>query len=386
VAPALPGLVDSSSHLIVNSANLTLFASYCANLVRYYNKGGFDWGGVHFQSPSPHAITWWGIFNEYNINGLTPAEYVQVYNAVVPAMLAVDGTIKFSAIELSDYDFNVGDPRNNLPTFLAAAGSGGVNAPVNVLSTHFYGSCNQKDSDAQVFGRLPGFVSDLKYFYQELQLRPDLGNVGVWVTENNVNADFSDASGNSVCNPGQKFVSDTRGSSAFFAAWRPYVFSQLGKAGNQGLYHWDYDADAQSGEVDYTTGNKYLGYWVDYWLAKAFPSTPASPGPDILALTNTEPAANATVELLATKNADGSVVLMVADRAVHASGDNNGTGDPRTVVFDISALGNFSSAAQLVIDKNTSVTSGPMPTAISVAPILAVTLGGYGVTMVTLKR
>ncbi|HEY1424777.1 MAG TPA: hypothetical protein VGF20_15085 [Candidatus Acidoferrum sp.] len=385
VAPALPGLVDSSGHLIVNSANLTLFASYCANLVRYYNKGGFDWGGTHFQSPSPHPITWWGIFNEYNINGLTPAEYVQLYNAVVPAMLAVDSSIKFSAIELSDYDFNVGDPRNNLPTFLAAAGSGGVNAQVNVLSTHFYGSCNQTDPDTQVFGTVPGFVSDLKYFYQELQLRPDLGNVAVWVTENNVNADFSDASGNSVCNPGQKFVSDTRGSSAFFAAWRPYVFSQLGKAGNQGLYHWDYDADAQGGEVDYTTGNKYLSYWVDYWLAKTFPSTPASPGPDILALTNTEPTANATLELLATRNADGSVVLMVADRAVHASGDNNGTGDPRTVVFDISALGNFSSAAQLVIDKNTSVTSGPMPTAISLSPKLAISLGGYGVTMVTLK-
>ncbi len=48
------------------------FATYAANLVRYYNKGGFDWGGVHFQSASNYPITWWGIFNEPNGNGITP--------------------------------------------------------------------------------------------------------------------------------------------------------------------------------------------------------------------------------------------------------------------------------------------------------------------------
>ena len=46
------------------------------------------------------------------------------------------------------------------------------------------------------------------------------------------------------------------------------MFSQLGKAGNQALYHWDYDADRQFGEVDYTSGAKYLSYWVDYWLGR----------------------------------------------------------------------------------------------------------------------
>jgi len=44
----------------------------------------------------------------------------------------------------------------------------------------------------------------------------------------------------SNCNPGQRFVDDTRGSSAFFAAWRPLMFSQAGKAGAQALYHWDF--------------------------------------------------------------------------------------------------------------------------------------------------
>lgn len=375
-----PSFFSLPSPLSSNDPNLQLFASYCANLVSYYNTGGFTWGGKLFKSASPNKITWWGIFNEYNINGLTPADYVVLYNAVVPAMLAVDPTIKFSALELSDFDFQEGDPRNNLPTFVQAANAGGVNAQVNIVSTHFYSSCDQQDSDAKIFGTIPGFVSDVKYFYQELQLRPDLANVPVWVTENNVNADFANSSGNSTCNPTQKFVLDLRGTSSFFAAWRPYVFSQLGKAGNQALYHWDYDADAQFGEVDYSTGTKHLSYWVDYWLAQMYPQTPAPP--DILSLTITE---TATVEILATKNSDGSVLLMVADRAVLSPTDNNGTGDARTVILDISALGNFTSASQLNIGATTDVTNGPQPGSIILAPKLTVTLTGYGACFLLLK-
>jgi hypothetical protein len=63
-------------------------------------------GGTTFVSPGypQHPITWWGIFNEYNINGLTASQYIQVYDAVVPAFLGVDSTIKFSALELAVAD------------------------------------------------------------------------------------------------------------------------------------------------------------------------------------------------------------------------------------------------------------------------------------------
>lgn len=36
--------------------------------------------------------------------------------------------------------------------------------------------------------------------------------------------DFDAGNGVSACNPDQTFVTDQRGSSVFFAAWRPYVF------------------------------------------------------------------------------------------------------------------------------------------------------------------
>jgi hypothetical protein len=381
VAPNLPGLLDANGNLIVNDANLQTFASYAANLVRYYNTGGFTWGGQLFASPSPHHITWWGIFNEYNINGLTPAQYVQLYDTVVPAMLAVDPTIQFSALELSDYDYQEGDPRNNLPTFVAPVNAGGVSAQVNVASTHFYSSCDQTDSDTQIFSTIPGFVADVQYFRQQFAARPDLANVPVWVTENNVNADYADANGNSTCNPGQKFVLDKRGTSPFFAAWRPYLFSQLGKAGNQALYHWDYGADAQYSEVDYTSGNKYLSYWVDYILGQLFPVTAAS-SPAILSVAATETFA---VEILATKNPDGTFVVMITDRAVHSSADNNGSGDPRTVVIDVSALGNYASVSQTTLDATTSLTGGPTSVTLTPAPKLSVNLGGYGTAFIHIK-
>jgi hypothetical protein len=371
----------TSGRFVFSAANVQAFAQYCANLVRYYNTGGFTWGPsqAKFGSPSypQRKITWWGIYNEYNINGMTPREYIQLYNTVVPAMLSVDSTIKISAMELS-----VADPTTDLPPFVASPGSGGVNAQVNVVSTHFYPTCNQQDVDTALFNRVPQMVQYIHYVYQELKTRTDLKSVPIWVTESNVNADFGNGNGTSNCNPTQKFVLDPRGTSAFFSAWRPYVFSQLGKAGNEALYHWDYDADAQFGEVDYDTGSTYLSYWVDYWLGQMFPVTPGSPGPDILQLIVTE---TSSAEILATKNGDGSVVVMVADRAVHATTDNNGGGDPRTVIVDVSALGTFSSATSLTIDGKTSATSAQVPVNVAPAQKISVTLGGYGVTLLKLK-
>jgi hypothetical protein len=63
---------------------------------------------------------------------------------------------------------------------------------------------------------------------------------------------------------------------------------------------------------------------------------------------------------------ESGTLVMVADRAVHATTDNNGGGDPRTVIVDVSALGTFSSATSLTIDAKTSATSGPVP--VNVAP------------------
>lgn len=390
LATAPAWMNDSNGYLM--PAHFADFAAYAANVVRYYNTtAGFkDSNGVtHVHSATnPTPIAWWGIFNEPNINGLSATEYVNLYNVVVPAMQAAGSLVplKFVAIELSDWG---NEPQLFLPPFV-----NGATAQVDAIGTHYYSSCNQSDSDTAVLAQITStFVPHVEYIYQELKTVPRLAEVPVWVTENNVNADYQGANGYSQCNPGQKFVLDQRGTSAFFAAWRPYLFSQLGKAGAQSLYHWDFDADAQYSEMDYTTGNIYLSYWVDYYLQRYFPfCDPGGPPPGctstgstILQSTSTEQPATQTVELLATRNADGSVVLMMSDHAVSHPSDNNGKGAPRTVMLDISALGPFTTGTQLTLDANTDPAAGPVATGITPAARMTVKLAGYGTTFLTLS-
>ena len=145
------------------------------------------------------------------------------------------------------------------------------------------------------------------------------------------------------------------------------------------LHHWGFAADAQFGEVSGASGGLYLSYWVDYWMARYFPSPPGS---DALQLDATE---TASVEILPTLRDDGTVVIMIANHAAASSSDNNGTGAPRTVALDVSALGPFSTATQLTIDARTSLASGPSEQAITPADQMEITLNGYGVTFLALR-
>ena len=246
------------------------FAAYAANMVRYYNTGGFAAPDGHHGSPSNYPITYWGIYNEPNINNLTPAQYAALYNVTVPAMQAVDPSLKFAAVELAG---GLNEDQNYTDPFLRA-----VTAHIDVLALHFYSTCNQLDLDNTLFDAVPGFTASVQYVVRELGSSPTLSTVPVWVTENNVDAGYNLGNGINACT-GQPFVIDRRGSSAFFAAWRPYVFSQLGRAGARALYQWEFAQDAQYGEINYTTGAYQLSYWVDYWLTHIFPSPPGRQHP-----------------------------------------------------------------------------------------------------------
>ena len=360
----------------VDTANFSTFARYTSSLVSYFNTGGFNVsntaGSVHYQEPSPYHITWWGIYNEPNVNGMTPAAYTQLYNTTVPAMQAVDPNLRFVAVELADW---TGQADLFLPTFVQ-----NVNAQVDVVATHFYGTCNQSTPDVQVFGAVDSFAAEVQRIRADMQVNPALANLPIWITENNVNADYGDSNGMSVCNPGQRFVTDQRGSSAFFAAWRPMVFERLAMVGASSLHHWDHDADLQYGEVDFNSGNTQLSYWVDYWLSHLFPSPP---GANILQVQSGD--TTGSVDAFAARNDDGSVVIMLIDHALFRATDNNGPGDARTFNVDVSALGSFDSVTSIAIDVQTSATSGPAVQTVPFMPNLSVTLPGYGVTFLRLN-
>ncbi len=219
-----------------------------------------------------------------------------------------------------------------------------MTAPVDVLATHFYSTCNQQTTDDTIFPTVLNFASEVSYIYSQLATRPDLAAVPVWVTENNVNADYALNNGLSNCN-GTPFVLDPRGTSPFFAAWRSLVFELLGQAGAQALYHWDFSSNAQYGETD-SSGNPYLSYWVDYYLSHWLPSPP---GQDILQVTSSGcclwiASGNGAMlgldtHTLALRNPDGSVVILMSNHAVHKMfTDNNGPGVSRTFALDLSAL------------------------------------------------
>jgi uncharacterized protein (TIGR03437 family) len=377
-APAF--MNDSNGDLLPGGYDA--FAALSANLVQYYNTGGFNAGGAHFQSPSPYPITWWGIFNEPNGNGLTPQAYVDLYNTMVPAMAQADPTIKFAAVELSDW---VPDAESFLPAFVS-----GVTAPVNALATHFYSTCNQQTSDDNIFPTVLKFASEVGYIYSELATNPNLAAVPVWVTENNVNADYALSNGLSSCN-GTPFVLDPRGTSAFFAAWRSLVFELLGQAGAQALYHWDFSSNAQFGETD-SSANPFLSYWVDYYLAHWLPSPP---GQDILQ-TNSSGCClwidhnggfhGLDTHTLALRNPDGSVVVLMSNHAVQKIfTDNNGSGVSRTFALDLSALGAFTSATLVTLDTATPLT-GPALQSLTPAAQMQVIIPGYGAALLRLAN
>jgi putative glycosyl hydrolase len=363
--------VNSDTSNSFNDPNFTQFAGYAKNLVLYYNKGGFTAsdGSFHVSPAYPNeTITWWGIYNEPSINNnLDATQYTQMYNALVPAMQSADPSIRFVALELCC------SSENWAQTF-----ANNVTAHVDVVATHYYSSCDQRDADAQVFSTVPGFAGSVQAIYGFLQASPALANVPVWITENNVNADFNTGNG-SACHPGRQFVDDARGSSAFFAAWRPYVFSQVGQAGAKALYHWAFPGNTQFGEFNDSSGQTRLSYWVDYWLGQLFPP---NSGQRMLQFSNDN---TAQVEVLPIVNADGSVVILISNHAVAAMLDNNGRGMTAKVSLDVTSVGAFNSSSQLTIDATTSAINGPTAAAISPKSPIAVTINGYGVAFLKLQ-
>jgi hypothetical protein len=405
--PMLPGTLNANGNFDFSSdANVQVFAQYCAYLVQYYNGGGFSWAGetrrpVTDPGAPPSRIAWWGILSDYNNADSNTKDYVRIFNAAAAAMRQVDPSIQISALEFTD-DQTM-PPASYLPDFVAA---GGVDPhTVNAISVHMFATFSnaEAESDTTLFGAVPGFHDDLRAILQMLS-GSALAGTPVWVTQSNVNSNYPTVGGGSASSSGP-FVNDLRGTHPFFAAWRPYMFSQLGQAGNSALYQWEYtsghdpgagslDLDAQNAEVNYDDSTAFLSYWVDRALAETYSPVPSAAPQSILTLTTTE-STPATVDLLATAKGDGTVVVMFSDIAVDPRQSNDGPGQARTVIVDLSAFQHsgsppvFASATTRTIDVATDVSSGPgapKPIAIPADNRVPLTLGGYGVEFLTLVR
>lgn len=428
--------------VLPDPSHFDAFATYCAGIVSYYNSDAglrLDDGGTT-RSDAGRPIQWWSLFGDPNSllpsgkpldEGALGEQYAQMYSRSVAAMLQVDPNLKFAAPEFNDCTDTPSEcllDGGFLDSFLAAtadAGSDGGKTPIHALSVHMFSSaaaiapgafCDDKfrlATDLQIFASVPTFGDDARTL-RDLLKRAGRSGTWVWVTQNQVNSDtpttdnppFSAHCGNV---PEGTFIADERGTNPFFAAWRPYLFARLARAGADALFQWQYtaghcpgpdapcsqsdaaDTDIQNAEVDYNSGNTYLSYWVDRELASKFP---ADAGLAILKTTLDPENAVDDIETLAARRLDGThmtTVVMVANHAVADAGDYNGPGSKHTVVVNLEPLvagsGADWSVSKLAIDEKTDSDAGPheVPGA-GVPPgqtFVPIDFEGYGVTFLT---
>ncbi len=69
---------------------------------------------------------------------------------------------------------------------------------------------------------------------------------------------------------------------------------------------------------------------------------------------------------------------------VYSSTDDNGVGQPRTVVINTSALGSFTSGTLVTLGSETNIVTGPATTTFAVTPTLTINLAGYGAAFIKL--
>jgi hypothetical protein len=109
---------------------------------------------------------------------------------------------------------------------------------------------------------------------------------------------------------------------------------------------------------------------------------PSGSGQQLVQFTNSD---TSDIEVLPVINTDGSAVIMISNRAVASANDNNGAGLTAKISLDVSALGSFTSATEVMIDAKTSPANGPASNSISAHSPITVNFGGYGVAFIKLQ-
>jgi len=186
--------------------SFTEFAGYMARLVAYYNKGSFvAEDGLTITNPAGvrNRVDYWELWNEPDLwsiaclprgnENITASQYLTMWNAAVPRMLAVDPSIKFIG--------PVASPQGNASGNYFTTLLGGASRKPDVLSFHGYGGWQTTQTDQEIFGGISALVGYLG------QVRGWEPNIPIWMTELNVNAAWSDDPTHRPYN-------------AFSAAWR----------------------------------------------------------------------------------------------------------------------------------------------------------------------
>ena len=360
------------------------YADYMARLVNYYNKGSMTTeNGTVITNPSgvSHRITYWEPWNEPDLNnetpcapttgnGLTPSEYVIMWNAVTTSMLQVDASLKFVGPATAGSQFGSSTTTGNQYVDMLMTNSSIKPA---ALSFHGYGYWDNTVTDKWIFDgdntepatNCCGGVADLKNGIAHLHAK--YPTVPIWLTEVNVNADW----GNDVYK---------RPSSEFAAAWWGTLFQQTAPL-NAGIIHqYDVVDGPQFGLIDDQTGNAYISYYAFMMLNQAFPQ-----GSTILSSSSSQDG----VLSLAAKKPDGTISIMVVNRmlassTVKSSCGTGGVASPVNVNF--SGI-NVTAVSVQQLDKNSvscssNAASLPAVRTLDASQPITIQFPGYGLAII----
>ncbi|TMC47068.1 MAG: glycoside hydrolase family 5 protein [Chloroflexi bacterium] len=346
------------------------FASYMARVVSYYSLGSFvaeDGTTITNPAGTANRIGYWEVWNEPDQRALgcppggnpniNTDQYVAMWNASVPAMLAVDPAIKLvgpatsSAMPIS------------APDFLGALLANAKHKP-DVVSFHAYGGWHNAQTDRFFFDGDTGCCGIAGIERGLIAVQAAAPGIPIWITELNVNSDSA------ADDPTQ------RPWTAFGAAWGASAFGRLARHGVQAIFEFQFANPSlrQLSLIEIDTGRPLLPYWRDYYLARSFPA-----GSTLLSTSSSNP----EVETFAARSPESNVVrVLVVNRQVDSDSATGGGGLPATVRVTLQDLPRVGSVTVRRMDAATPLDTGPELQSLPASDSVTVDFSGYGLALI----
>lgn len=281
-------------------------ADYFANLLSWYEKGGFtDQFGKRWNSGHHYKVAYWEVLNEIDFeHHWTPEEYTKFYDAVTVAMRKVDPEIKFMATalaqpskypEMFEYFLNPAHHQAGIP--------------LDFITYHFYATTTpeQKIDNWQFdfFSQAEGFLNTVRYVetirkHYSPQTKTDLDELGVILTEDE----------KEIRNPGYVAKPEPSGYWNLAGAMYAHLYVELAKmgvdvVGESQLVGYPSQFPSVS-MMNYNTGDPNPRFWVLKLLKDNF-----GPGDKIVDTSITN---NPDVTMQAFDTAKGRKLLAINKR------------------------------------------------------------------------
>ncbi|HKW73647.1 MAG TPA: hypothetical protein VJQ08_12595, partial [Candidatus Dormibacteraeota bacterium] len=313
-----------------------------------------------------------------------PVEYKRMWDVVVPAMKAVDPTIKVvgpvatnpisiagSSVVITTQTYSPGDgswsdPRDYVQVLMTSA-----NKP-DVVSYHGYGGFQGSlDSEQSMFDAVDNpSNSDAIVQAVTSNILPYTGSTPLWHTETAPNAAFGD--------------SRNLEGGAYGAAWFGHLFAHLSPLSPQltDLFQYEFVNSPNFGLVaepgtsvpGATAGDPYLPYWSIYEMNKNFPR-----GSKLLPVSN----AGAGLDVLAALVPPDfkTVHVLVVNRQPAATCCAGATLSPTLALSGLTS----SATSETIISSLTNLAGGP--TTVNLGPLgtVSLVLAGYSIAVLEFK-